>query len=290
MEFGVYDFFSFCGRISKLYLRQEEGKDTSSAVIQFETESAAKTALLLTNALIVDRPITVTAYLPSVSQSNTSYTTTSTTAEPYTTSTEVKAVDGSQLSQKDFGGVSDENRSKTSVVASLLAAGYVLAENALDKAKELDEKNNFSTRAKEAVDQLKVRAHELDVQYGITEKANAMKITVTETAKKIDTEFGISEKAVAAANVLKTGAVVGLQKAQENPTFKKGMDSVVTTAQKVSSSVTQTFNDVKTQTNKEIEDKESKQKAEAETKLSTSPPSTMTMDSPQSTETTNTQQ
>lgn len=50
-----------------IFFYREEGKDTSSAVIQFETESAAKTALLLTNALIVDRPITVTAYLNSQS-------------------------------------------------------------------------------------------------------------------------------------------------------------------------------------------------------------------------------
>lgn len=30
--------------------------------MQFETESASKTALLLTNALIIDRPITVVGY------------------------------------------------------------------------------------------------------------------------------------------------------------------------------------------------------------------------------------
>jgi hypothetical protein len=39
---------------------------TIEAIVEFENESAAKTALLLTNALIEDRPITVTPYDPLV--------------------------------------------------------------------------------------------------------------------------------------------------------------------------------------------------------------------------------
>jgi len=279
-EKTVSDFFSFCGKISKLYLKKEEGKEVSTAVIQFETESAAKTALLLTNALIVDRPITVTAYLtsssaPLTSNNNSTSTTgftsdnTNSTQEP-TPLTATFGTPVENISHKDFGGVHDDERSKTSVIASLLAAGYVLAENALDKAKEIDEKHNFSNRAKVTVDQLKVKAHELDVQYGISEKATAVKNSLTESAQKIDNEFGITAKAVLAANVIKNSAQQGLQKAQENPTIKKGVETVKTTAQQIQTSVTQTFNEVKAQTNKEIETKESQSGMH--------PPSTVTMD------------
>ena len=50
---------------------------------------------------------------------------------------ELKAED---ISQKEFH-VADSQRSKTSVVASLAAAGYTVGEDALTKAKAYDEKH-----------------------------------------------------------------------------------------------------------------------------------------------------
>lgn len=276
-EKTVSDFFSFCGKISKLFLKKEEGKDTSSAVIQFETESAAKTALLLTNALIVDRPITVTSTV-NINQSSSDEATSEVHGTP---------VDTKNITHKDFGGVPDEQRSKTSVVASLLAAGYVLTENALDKAKEYDEKTNFSAKAKETVDQLKVKAHEIDVQYGISDKATAVQKTITDTAKKIDAELGLSDKASIAANVIKSGVQSGYQMATENPTIQKGVEAVKSTAQKVSNSATQTFNEVKKETNEKIEEKEKQQNTTtASTYGVTTPPSTVAMDTTTTTTTT----
>jgi len=248
-EKTVSDFFSFCGKINQLFLKKEEGKDTSSAVIQFETESAAKTALLLTNALIVDRPITVTSYV------------TSPEVTP-TVETHGTPVDQSNITQKDFNGVSDEDRSKTSVIASLLAAGYHLAENALEKAKEVDERNNFSARAKVVVDQMVVKAHQIDAQYGISDKANNAVKVVQDTAHNLDAQFGISDKTAAAVSAIKTGAEVGLavaqsglNKAQENPTIKKGVDTVKTAVSQGVSSLNNTVNDITVQTRHEIDAK-----------------------------------
>lgn len=274
-EKTVSDFFSFCGKISQLFLKKEEGKDTSSAVIQFETESAAKTALLLTNALIVDRPITVTAYLPS-----------SETAAPSLES-HGTPVDQSNITQKDFNGVPDEDRSKTSVIASLIAAGYRLTENALEKAKEADERNNFSARAKIVVDQMVVKVHEIDVQYGISDKANNAVKAVQDTAHSLDAQYGISDKTAAAVSAIKSGAQVGLEvaqsglnKAQENPTIKKGVDSVKSTAAVVSGAVSQgvnqlnnTVNDITVQTRHEID--ENKAKSAHPDTTSTPVPATM---------------
>jgi len=58
---------------------------------------------------------------------------------------------------------------------------------------------------------------------------------------------------------IKTGAQVGLQKIENNATIQKGVESMKITAQKVSESMNQTFNDVKSQTNREIEVEHSKQ-------------------------------
>jgi len=247
-EKTVTDFFSFCGRITQLLLKKEDGKDTSAAIIEFETESAAKTALLLTNALIVDRPITVSPFVG--------------TATPAIAPQTTVVVDQSKITQRDFGNVPDENRSKTSVIASLLAAGYSLANDALEDAKEYDEKHNISLRAKVAVDQFLVKAHEIDVQYGISEKAAAAKNTVVEKtkpvvekAKQVDSEYKISEKASQAATTVKTTAQTAASKIAENPTVKKGIDAVKQTTQKVATSVNQTFNDVREQTREAIEEK-----------------------------------
>jgi len=171
-------------------------------------------------------------------------------------------IDQSKITQRDFGNVPDENRSKTSVVASLLAAGYTLANEALEEAREYDEKHNISLRAKVAVDQLLVKAHEIDVQYGISEKATAAKNTVVEKtkpvvdrAKQVDTDYKISEKASQAATSVKTSAQTAAAKIAENPTVKKGIDAVKQTTQKVATSVNQTFNDVREQTREAIEEK-----------------------------------
>jgi len=270
-EKTVSDFFSFCGKITQLNLRKEEGKDTSSAVIQFETESAAKTALLLTNALIVDRPITVSAYLsspPAMSSSTETETTDRAMEEPLGT-----PVDPANITQKNFNGVADEDRSKTSVIASLLAAGYTLAENALEKAKEVDERNNFSARARVVVDQMVVKAHEIDVQYGISDKANAAVAVVKDTASKLDAQYGISDKTASAVAALKSGAQVGyetaqsgLQKAQENSAVKKGVETVKTGV----SMAEKTINDITAQTRSEID-------RTSTTSSSTTGPSVQTM-------------
>ena len=94
-----------------LTLQRDEGSDSRTAVVQFETESAAKTALLLTNALIVDRPINVAPYI--------SQTSVQSSPEPVHAQKQVEQqqatidpsakVDDTKISQKDFG-VPDEQR------------------------------------------------------------------------------------------------------------------------------------------------------------------------------------
>jgi len=145
-------------------------------------------------------------------------------------------------------------------VASLLAAGYTLAENALEKAKEVDERNNFSARAKVVVDSMVVKAQQVDAQYHISEKANAAVAYVNDTAHKLNDQYGITEKGAAAIATVAAVASVGIeaakdgiQKAQENPTIKKGVDTVKTTAQNVQSAVTEKVTEITNQTRHEID-------------------------------------
>ncbi|CAG8656840.1 10671_t:CDS:2 [Cetraspora pellucida] len=58
-EKTVKDFFLFCGKIEEFKLIKEESSDKQISYITFEREIAAKTAKMLTNAVIGDSEITV---------------------------------------------------------------------------------------------------------------------------------------------------------------------------------------------------------------------------------------
>jgi len=250
-EKTVSDFFSFCGKISKLYLDKEEGKETSRAVVEFSTESAAKTALLLTNALIVDRPITVTPYPPKDAEKK------SEQSGPGT------AVPAENITQRDFGGAHDDERTKTSVLASMIASGYGLASDALHKAKQYDEEHNITLQLKVGMEQLKVKAHEVDQTYGISEKAAFVKHSAEEKAKKLNEEYKITEKASAAAEKMKSTAGAVAAKAQENPTVSQAVGTMKSGWQTVANSVSGFYNEYKEQTAKAIEEKKKERAAQA---------------------------
>jgi len=249
-EKTVSDFFSFCGKITKLYLDKEEGKETSRAVVEFGTESAAKTALLLTNALIVDRPILVTPYPPKDVEKKLEQITPPGTPVP-----------SENITQRDFGGAEDEERSKTSVVASMIASGYVLASDALNKAKQYDDEHNITLQLKVGMEQLKVKAHEVDQTYGISEKAASVKHSAEEKAKKLNEDYKITEKASAAAEKVKSTAGAVAAKAQENPTVVQAVGTVKSGWQTVANSVSGFYQEFQEQTAKAIEEKKKERAA-----------------------------
>ncbi|CAG8545634.1 6702_t:CDS:2, partial [Dentiscutata heterogama] len=58
-EKTVKDFFLFCGKIKEFNLVKEENSNKKIAYITFERETAAKTALMLTNAVIGNSQIII---------------------------------------------------------------------------------------------------------------------------------------------------------------------------------------------------------------------------------------
>jgi len=231
-EKTVSDFFSFCGRVTRLSLRSSDG-GIQEAVVVFETDSAAKTALLLTNALIVDRPITVVAHSAGAE------------AEA-AASTSGEAV----ITDRNHA-VPDSERTKTSVMASLIAAGYVLGTDTINKARDLDEKHMISLQLKVGAEQIKAKANEIDKTLHISETATAIKTGVVEKAKEVDEKLHISEKVGAAATVAKQQANAFVTKANENETIAKGVGILRAVGDSISSS----FNNFKDETNKAIDEK-----------------------------------
>jgi len=178
-EKTVTDFFSFCGKINVLTLRTLEG-GAKEAVIEFHTDAAAKTALLLTNALIVDRPITVTP-CPAGRQS-----TTGVTGESTVSGADIKSTPPT---------VPDQPRTETSVIASLIAAGYSLGTDTIDQARAYDEQHGITEAFNAQTEALKEKAKEIDAQYKISETASAWGSAAYSWFGGIDQKYGISQTA-----------------------------------------------------------------------------------------------
>ncbi|KAG0370502.1 hypothetical protein BC939DRAFT_446148 [Gamsiella multidivaricata] len=135
-EKTVKDFFLFCGKIVEFEL-QKEG-DRQAALVLFERESAAKTACMLTNAMIVDSQISVKPYFED-------------------------AADGNDTAQ--------ENKPKATILAEILAAGYQLQDQIIEKGLEIDAKYGLVGRIQSYVEAAKAQALALDEKYRVTEKA-----------------------------------------------------------------------------------------------------------------------
>lgn len=189
------------------------------AIVEFDTDSAARTALLLSNALIVDRPITVSVHTGDFNASGATIRT--------------AADKGGDLDAKPQH-LPDEQRSKTSVVASLVAAGYVLSTDAIHSAQDYDKEHGFSASVKQAAETVKSKLDEVDQKLGVSnvrtvphmKAAKVGAAVVTDRAKQVDAALGISEKASAAADFAKaTGGAVATTLANQ-PLIHKASESI----------------------------------------------------------------
>jgi len=117
------DFFSYCGTVTCIIIYAgEDRKDMNCAAVYFENKEAATTASLLGGAKICDQPIEV---------------------QPLTSELENRLGQQKEISSikerssKAFEG----EKSKSSVIASMIAAGYDLGNSVVYKAKSYDRKH-----------------------------------------------------------------------------------------------------------------------------------------------------
>merc|ERR1712137_1200628 len=126
-EKEVRDFFSFCGKISDLTLTPKSQDETSkSYAVSFEKPTAAKTALLLDNTQLGSNHVNVTA------------------------ASDLDAIAPGKTAGHSEGDspedIAQEDKPRSRIFAEYLAHGYVLTDNAIEKA--------------------------IDQQYGLSQKAN----------------------------------------------------------------------------------------------------------------------
>jgi len=229
---------------------KKSDSETHEAVVTFETEAAAKTALLLGNALIVDRPIVVVPYIipePTLIDFG-----------------DDVVVEGSKINNKTFA-VPDDQRTKTSVIASMIASGFTLGEDVVKRGKEYDEKYSISAQVKSGVEEIKKTVLEVDKQLKFSETVVGLATATSDKIKIIDDKYAISataEKNVKdidqKLNISPTAEYVG-QKVSENAGYIRNQALEFWnsfTKQPAVVSISTTYNEIATETNELIKKKQ----------------------------------
>jgi len=157
-EQHVREFFAFSGEVAEVRFLDGEGGasgKTRSAIITFTEPSAVETAVVLSGAVIVDEAVLI------------------------------EALDPGSAAAAGIGGASRE--SAAAVVSSLMAKGYVLAEDAYDRAVRYDQERKLSEMAR-------LRMREMDETLGIQESYQLLKQKTRAGAAKLDDEYHLSER------------------------------------------------------------------------------------------------
>ncbi|KAJ5047661.1 uncharacterized protein L3040_003481 [Drepanopeziza brunnea f. sp. 'multigermtubi'] len=172
----VQDFFSFCGKISSLELTPAD--KTQNATVTFEKETAAKTALLLDNTQLGASSVQVTSATGSNDDDGSHF---------------------SEHAERDSDEITQEEKPRSRIAAEYIAHGYVLGDQAIQKAIDLDNKHGVSNRFLSTLTNL-------DAKYHATDKA-----------KSVDQSYGVSQK----AGSLLSGLSSYFEKAVGTPTGQK---------------------------------------------------------------------
>ncbi|KAJ1654913.1 Protein vip1 [Dispira simplex] len=178
-EEKVKEFFNFCGTMDGFALRPSLTGEAQEALIRFEKDSAAKTAVLLSNAMIEEQPIEVKYY----------YNEFNTPVSP-SVPQDAKAADSEN--QRHIGEAAEllknqdipqEDKPKSSIIHEILAKGYLLSERIVGKAYEYDSKYGLTEKAQAMVNQAKQGALALD-----------QRLKVSENIKQIDEKYKLHDK------------------------------------------------------------------------------------------------
>jgi len=211
-ETTLKEFFSYSGTIASIELApaasEEDATSDDSAVqvalVTFEDPTAIDTALMLSGATIMDREVTIEAV-------------------------------GSAMSP------AKKSKSAGEVVASLIAQGYMLTQQIVEKAKKYDDEHQLTARAS-------AKIAEVQVATSAALKDADAKLGVSEKMKNLNEQYKLQE------NMNKIGySVAGkINEAQasieSNETFQKGKAALFTGAQ----NLTERFNSMTTQVSQKV--------------------------------------
>jgi len=187
-EQEVKDFFSFCGKITNLEIIP--AGETKNATVTFEKQTAAKTALLLDNTQLGTTHVEVSSATGSNDDDGSHY---------------------HQNTDRDSDEITQEEKPRSRIIAEYLAHGYVIGDQAAQRAIDLDQKHGVSHRFLSTL-------QGLDAKYHATDKA-----------KSVDESYGVTQK----TNSLLSGLASYYEKAAGTPTGQKLVNFYTQTSRQV---------------------------------------------------------
>jgi len=187
-EKEVKDFFSFCGKIASIEITPSG--DTQSATVTFEKETAAKTALLLDNTQLGATHVQVSSASGSTEDDGSHYT---------------------SNADRDSDEITQEQKPRSRILAEYLAHGYVVGDQGIQKAIDLDQKHGVSSR------------------FLSTLQSFDQKVHATDKAKSVDQSYGVTQK----TNSLLSGLTSYYEKAAGTPTGQKLVNFYTQTSKQV---------------------------------------------------------
>ncbi|KAI3457863.1 hypothetical protein Pfo_014526 [Paulownia fortunei] len=188
-EQDIQEFFSFSGVIEYVEMKSENER-SQTAFVTFKDPQGAETAVLLSGATIVDQSVTIAVEPDYVLPSSAA-----------------AAFVASENNNAGGGGASAAQKAED-VVSSMLAKGFILGKDAVNKAKAFDEKHQVISTAT-------AKVASLDQKIGLTEKITIGATIVNDKVKEVDQKFQVSEKtksAFAAAEQTVSGAGSAIMK------------------------------------------------------------------------------
>ncbi|XP_047983495.1 binding partner of ACD11 1 [Salvia hispanica] len=167
-EQDIQEFFSFTGVIQYVEMKSENER-SQSAYVTFADAQNAETAVLLSGATIVDQTVSISL-------------------EPnYTLPASAAAAATASQGDNAGGGVAAAAQKAEDVVSGMVAKGFILGKDALNRAKSFDERHQLTSTASATV-------ASLDQKIGLSEKITVGATIVNDKVKEVDQKFQVSEK------------------------------------------------------------------------------------------------
>ncbi|XP_027356744.1 binding partner of ACD11 1-like [Abrus precatorius] len=187
-EQDLKEFLTFPGKIEYIEMKSDcDSFSSNVAYVTFSNSEGAETAVLLSGAVVCGQSITIDLAQDYVL--------------PASAASEAEAT---ETRNAETGGL----RKAEDVVSSMLAKGFVLGKDALNRAKAFDEKHQLTSTAT-------AKVVSLDQKVGLSEKISAGTVLVNDKVKEMDERFQVSEKtksAISAAEQSVTNAGSAIMK------------------------------------------------------------------------------
>ncbi|KAI5968173.1 uncharacterized protein KGF55_000002 [Candida pseudojiufengensis] len=150
----IIEFFSFCGSVKDLIPLGKDENGKGKYEVLFNSPKAVSTALLLNDAELDNTFIRVDE-VPAITDGEVGKAPQDDgPGEKLGSATSSTTKDVKPTGDKTYDDVDQEEKPKYAILAQLLADGYVLSDQIIDKGLEFDKKNGYSTKFQNFIESL----------------------------------------------------------------------------------------------------------------------------------------